>query len=169
MGDLFSKLGINWQSLVFQIINFVILLVILKKFVYRPILNALDQRKKKIAESIKQAEEIDRQAKQATEAHEATLREARQKAQRIIDQANLDAEKVRTEKAEATKQEIEHLLVKAKQQIKDEKHQALSEVKREAGALIIRASEKVLRERLNDKQDQELVERSVKELLRDES
>lgn len=166
MQELIEKLGIEWQSLLFQVINFLILLYVLHRFVYKPLIVVLEKRRKQVDESVKKAEAIDRELEEAQSKHQDILNEARVEAQGIRETASKDADGIRTKKIEETRQEIQGLLDKARAQINEEKNQALSEVRKEAAGLIILASEKVLRARLDTEHDKELVDRSVRELTK---
>jgi len=166
MQELITKLGIQWQSLLFQAINFFILLFVLKKFVYNPIIKILDERRRKVEDSVTKAEQIDEDQKKTDKKRAHILAEGQKQVYQIREQAVIDAEKIRTQKVEETRQEIERLLAQARAQIREEKEQALSSVRAEAAGLVMTASEKVLRERLDEKHDKELVERSIKELVK---
>lgn len=165
MQELITKLGIEWQSLLFQAINFLILLFVLKKFVYTPVINLLEKRKKQVDESVTKAEEIEKRFEDTAREREDIIKEARHEGHGLREQALQDADKLREQKVQETKKEIEGLLEKARAQITEEKEQALSSVRKEAAALVILASEKVLRERLDEPHDKALVERTVKELI----
>ena len=166
MQELISKLGIEWQSLLFQVINFLILLYVLKRFVYTPLIKVLEARRKRVEESVTKAEQIDKELEGAHATRDGIIAKANTNAHGIREQATADAEKIRTQKVEETRVEIQSLLNQARAQIKEEKEQALSSVRAEAANLIILASEKVLRARLNEPHDKELVDRSVKELMK---
>lgn len=156
------------MSLVFQIINFAILLYILYRFVYKPILKVLDDRKRKIAEGIQQAEESKKVLDKAATEREQIVLVARKEAQAIIDRINQEAQKMRDEKIEQTRQEIATLVSKSKEQINHEREQAIASVRKEAASLVVLAVEKVLRERMHTREDEDLVRRSVKELLEEQ-
>lgn len=166
MQELISKLGIEWQSLLFQAINFAVLLYVLKRFVYTPLTKVLEARRKRVEESITKAEQIDKELEQAHATRDGIVAKADTEAHSIREQAMADAEKIRTQKVAETRDEIQGLLDSARAQIKEEKEQALSSVRAEAANLVILASEKVLRARLDESHDKELVDRSVKELMK---
>lgn len=166
MQELIEKLGIEWQSLLFQVINFLILLFVLKKFVYNPVIKVLDARKDRVKESEQKAQQVDEDLKQAHQTRDSILAKAEADAHATREAAFADAEKIRLQKADETRAEIEGLLHKARVQIQEEKEHALSSVRTEAAALVMLASEKVLRDRLDEAHDKELVERSVKELMK---
>ncbi len=166
MDQLVQNLGLNWQSLLFQLINFFILLYILKRFAYGPLVKMLDQRKKRIEESKQQADQITKDREDMQKAFEAKLLEAKKEAQTIREQALNDAETSRTAKVQQTKEEITVLLEKAKQDIRHEKDKSLDAVRAEAAGLVIAATEKVLRQKLTDQGDKAFVEQSLHDLTK---
>jgi len=165
MEELISKLGINWQSLLFQVINFLILLYVLKRFVYGPIIKVMEERKKRVEASVAKAAQIDAQLERTQEDRQAVLLRAQEEAQVVREKANQDAERIRARKIDETKLEIEELIKKAKTQIQREKEVALDDVRKEAAGLVVLASEKLIRVKLDEKQDAALIEKSVKGLM----
>src|SRR3989338_792281 len=108
MQELFSNLGIDWKILLAQIINFAILLFILQKFAYKPIVKMLNSRREEIEKADKHASEIDARIKNIEETKEAALAEARKESTKMIKKAETNAveaaEKIMADaKAEATR------------------------------------------------------------------
>ena len=77
--DALDKLGISWQLLLSQIINFGLLMVILQQLLYKPILNMLEQRKQRIAQGLEQADKASNAAAEAEAEKQAILEEARRR------------------------------------------------------------------------------------------
>lgn len=112
--EILNQFGINPILLAAQVVNFLILLFILKKFMYKPILKVLDARKQKIEDSLKNAEELERRLKEVSEKEaEAILRGAKE-GQKIINEASDEYKRIIEE---ATK-EYERIINKA---VKDSK------------------------------------------------
>lgn len=162
MKDLIESLGVNWQSLLFQVINFFILLYILKRFAYGPLVKLLEERKKRVEESERNAEEIAKNRERSQQEYERVLLDAKKDAQGVREKAMQDAESVRVAKVEETKKEIATLLAKAKQDIRLEKEQSLDAVRAEAAGLVIAVTEKVLQQKLTSAQDAKLIEQTLK-------
>src|SRR3989344_237183 len=97
MSELLHSLGIEWPILIAQLVNFAILLFILERFVYRPIIKLLDKRREDIATSAKRDEEIRAKLGEMDIARERVLTEARAQSQKILDEAKEDAERLRGE------------------------------------------------------------------------
>src|SRR5512136_1154217 len=90
-----QKLGIDFKVLIAQIINFGILFFILKHFLYKPILNGLDKRKKRIKESLEKAAEIEKRSAESEKEYNERMLKANQEATVIVEKARVDAEKTR--------------------------------------------------------------------------
>lgn len=96
-----TTFGVNYKLLIVSIINFVILLYLLNKILYKPILSMLEQRKATIAESLKNAESIENKLKETNEKEKEVLRQARQDAEQLLRRAE---EEVRVKQQEVIKQ-----------------------------------------------------------------
>ncbi|MBP9771979.1 MAG: hypothetical protein KBD16_03605 [Candidatus Pacebacteria bacterium] len=87
MGDLFGQLGIDWRLLISQAANFIILLVILRLFVYGPLMKVLAERRDRIAEGLAKADEADTRLSEVNEIAKGKLKEADAEAQTVIHEA----------------------------------------------------------------------------------
>ena len=90
-------LGINLGYLLSQIVNFVLLLVILRMLLYKPIVNMLDRRREKITTDLQEADKARSQAEAAKQEYEKQLDEAREERRSIVAQATEQAEKMKEE------------------------------------------------------------------------
>src|SRR5438270_12203552 len=97
MEPILSALGINIPSVVWHLINFVILILILQRFMYKPVLKMLDDRAARIRESIEQAERVRAETAAIEERSRGVLDEARREAQEILATANRNSERIVTE------------------------------------------------------------------------
>src|SRR6478736_4510650 len=116
-GDLFASLGINWQMLIFQAIAFIILVILLGKFVFPVLMKAVDDRQAKIEEAGKAAENAEKKAEAAEAKIEDTLKQARKEAADIVATAKTEATQM-VEKAEASaKTRSERIVTEAQESI----------------------------------------------------
>jgi len=159
-----GTLGLNWKLFLAQIVNFAVILLILWKWVFRPLAGALESRRKKIEDSIAKAELIEKQMAEADKTREQNLREARAEAEKIIQNTALEAEKARQIALAAAKGEAERVLARAKETIEAEKILMLKEVKDEIAGLVVLATEKILLEKLDEKKDKQLINTVLKDL-----
>lgn len=162
--DILSKLGIDWRLLIGQIINFLVVLLILYKFAYHPILNMLKKREEKIAKSLSDAQKIEENLKQAEVQKNEIAIQARKEAEEMIKKTETAGEKLMAELAEKAQSEAEKIMAKAKKQIEEEKSKMLSEVKKYTVDLVVAVTEKILAEKITDKKDRELIEGSIKDI-----
>jgi F-type H+-transporting ATPase subunit b len=162
MSELFAKLGIDWKLLIAQIINFLVLLFILYKFAYRPLLAMLDKRTKKIEQGLKDAEVAHKKLEESEKKQTEILHKARVEAKDIVEKAREQAEKGRAEIVAESKVQSDKLIADARAQIEQEKQKTLSEIKSEIGGLVVAATEKIIEEKMDEKKDKELIEKSLK-------
>jgi F-type H+-transporting ATPase subunit b len=162
MSELLTKLGIDWKLLIAQVVNFLVLLFVLWKFAYGPVLAMLDKRQKKIEKGLKDADEAHQKLAESEEKQKEILKKARTEAKEIIEKAHIQEEKSKSEMAAEAKAQAEKIIASAKDQIEQEKNKMLSEVKSEIGALVVSAAEKIIVEKIDEKKDKELVENFLK-------
>ncbi|MCI4670830.1 MAG: F0F1 ATP synthase subunit B [Bacteroidia bacterium] len=139
-----------WSAVIFLVFFF-----ILRRFAWKPILNAISAREAQIEESLQKAEQARKEMADLQSSNEALLREARAERDEIIRQANDMKDKIvkdaRDEAANAAALERQ----KAMQQIEAEKRAAIDEIKNTASALAVDVAEKVLRKEFESKSTQE--------------
>src|SRR3989338_2880597 len=95
--ELFEKLGMDWRLLLWQLVNFIVLFGVLTKLLYKPVLKMLDERSRKIAQGLKDAETATLSRQKGEEERNYIVREARQEAQKIIEAARGEGEKAKSE------------------------------------------------------------------------
>ncbi len=156
-------LGINWQTLVAQLINFIILFALLTFLAYKPILKMMDQRSRKIKEGIEQAEHIKEHAAKAEEEVKKQLDAAKKHGQEIITLAMRTGEDLRQKAQQEAKQDAETLISRARTEIQHERDSAIGEIKKMFADLAIMAAEKVIRRSLDKKAHQELIDKVLEE------
>lgn len=159
-----ENLGINWKILLGQIINFLVVLYVLKRFAYQPFLSVLSARQKKIADGVKRAEEAEAEIKLVREQKEKVLRNTQQKATQILKQSETQA-KTKAEKIlGATQVEREEILKEAKNQGAREVEKMRKRQREEVLGLSFSLAEKILQEKVDATKDKEIVERFLNEL-----
>jgi F-type H+-transporting ATPase subunit b len=131
------NLGIDFKVLIAQIINFGILLAVLIKLLYRPILKMLDERRKRIEESLNKATEIDQKAAKMEEEMEKKRAQARNEAATIIGEAKSAAEKGGEQILLAAVKESDRVKEAAREQIELERQALYDETKKRVGKLAL--------------------------------
>lgn len=160
--ELLNNLGINGSLLLAQIVNFIILLFILYKFAYGPVLKMLEDRTKKIEKGLKDAEDSQKKLAEISEKESAVLVEARKNAQEIIKKAEDMAVTQAQSIVLTAREQTEKMLAVAQKQIEQEKEKILTEVKLEVADLVVMATEKIIHEKLDKNKDQELINQIIK-------
>jgi len=161
MSELLSKLGIDWKLLIAQIVNFLVLLFVLWKFAYGPILAMLEKRQKKIEKGLKDADEAHKKLTESEERQKEVLKKARTEAKDIVEKAHVQAEKSKAEIAVEAKSQAEKIIINAKAEIEQEKQKTIAEIKSEIGGLVVAAAEKIVGEKMDEKKNRELIEESL--------
>lgn len=151
--------------IIFQVVAFVLLLVLLKKFAWGPILEGLKEREQTIESALLAAEQAKNEMKALQADNEKLLAEARAERDSILKEAMATANSIKEEAKEETGKITAKMLEDAKATIENEKRAALAEVKTQVAALSLEITEKVIRKQLGEKKAQEaLVDEYVKDL-----
>lgn len=162
MGAMVDSLGISWQGLVVQLVNVVLLLFLLTKFAYKPIMRMLDERSNRIKEGLEKAEQAEKRARDIDVEAKKALDEARKEGQKMIAQASEMAAKLREEAKEQAKKEAEVLIERARGEIQLERDQAIAQLRKEFADITILAAERVIKQEL----DREKHRKVIDEVLR---
>jgi F-type H+-transporting ATPase subunit b len=159
-------LGINVPTLTAQIINFAILLGLLYLVAYRPLMRMLDERSRRIKESMEQTELIKEQAAKAEQETAKRIAAANKEGLEIITQAVKTGEEVRQKAQGAARKEAGTLITKAQIEIQRERDEAIGELRKEFADLTILAAEKIIDRSLDKKAHRELIDQVLKESSR---
>ncbi|MAF85047.1 MAG: ATP synthase F0 subunit B [Dehalococcoidales bacterium] len=156
-------LGISLPTLLAQIINFAILLVLLYLVAYKPIMRMFDERSRKIKESIEQTESIKEQAAHAEEEAEKRIEAAGKEGQELVARAVRTGEEVRQQTQQEAKRDAELLIARARTEIQRERDEAIGELRKEFADLTIKAAEKVIDRSLDKKAHRQIIDKVLKE------
>jgi F-type H+-transporting ATPase subunit b len=158
-----TDLGINLPVLLFQLVNFTFLLLVLKMFVYKPILKMLDDRRERISEGLNAADRGREQAAEAERQAQEQLEAARREGQTIIQNAQQISQRLQEEGRQQAQQQAEALLERARSEIQLERDNAITELRKEFADLTISAAEKVIGQSLDRTAHQRLIEQALAE------
>ncbi len=157
----FAALGINGWSFLFQLLNFVILLLVLKRFAFKPLLKVLEKRRTTIEESLTMAAQVERSRTQLEEERRAVLRKAREEADKFVAGGKQEAQTIREEGERAGRAAAERLQQQGKAEVAQEAQAARTALQNEVLQLVAEASGEVLQEKIDVKKDRTLIERAV--------
>lgn len=138
-----------WTALAFLTVFF-----LLKKFAWKPILEALNERERTIADSIASAEKVKAEMATLKSEHDVLLNQAREERTQLLREAKEAKDRIISEAKEMAKEEANKIMTEARQQIEFQKNAAIVDVKNQIGGLVIEVAEKVLRKELSNKSEQ---------------
>ncbi len=156
--EFFNQFGVDLPKLAFQVINFLLLLYLLNRFLFKPVLKLLDEREARIKKGLEDAEAAahDRQLAQAE--REAAMDEARKEAQAMIARATKIADDSRAEILAEAKEQAEKVTTRAAEEITAEKERAMAELRTTVADLALEAAAKLVRSDMNATTQRRLVE-----------
>ena len=147
-----SPLSLNFTFVV-EIVVFLVLLWLLARYVFPPLLRALEARQQLIAQSLQEAEKARQEAERSRASELEEMAEARAKAQEILDRAQQLGEQLREELRQRGEAEQQAMLERAR-----------AELRRQVADLVVMATTRVLQEELDERRQLQLVERALSEV-----
>ena len=164
--EFLKDFGIQPTLLVAQIVNFLIILFLLKKFFYKPIIKLLDDRKKKIEESLKNADLIEERLNQTEEKSAQIIEEARRNSQNLISESKKEADRILAQAAIEARKSAEQTILDAQTQLNLQKQEIKKEIEKETLILVVEVVKKVLGRTINPKEKQIMTSRAASEITR---
>lgn len=140
------------------LIIFVVLMVVLQRFAFKPMLAAVEAREKALQDAIDAARRDREESERVLAEHRAQLEKARGEAQKLIADGRATAEKLRNDLIEQTRAQQQEMLERARRDIENEKNNAIASLRREAVDLAIAGAGKVLERNLDSESNRKLVE-----------
>ncbi len=150
--------------MIWTVISFLILLILLWKFAFGPLVDILEKRSNKIQDSLREAEETRNEAERLLGEYKEQLKEARKESQKIIEQGKKLGESIREEIMGKAKQEADQTIVRAREEILREKENAIKELRSKVADLTIEASSKVIQKSLDKQEHLKLIEEFISEV-----
>ncbi|GED22682.1 F0F1 ATP synthase subunit B [Halomonas halmophila] len=151
-------------TLIGQAIAFAFFVWFCMRFVWPPVMQALQERQKKIADGLDAASRASRDLEKAEEQAEETLRESKEQAAEILEQAHKRSNQMIDEAREQARQEGERMIAGAKSEIEQEVNRAKEELRGEVSRLSVMGAERILEASIDEKQHAKLVEKLADEL-----
>lgn len=158
-----ASLGISLPTLIAQIVNFGILFLLLYLVAYRPIMRMLDERSRKIKDSMEQVENIKEQSARAEQEAEKRIEAASQEGQEMVARAVRTGDEVRQKAEQEARTEAEALIFRARTEIQRERDEAIDGVRKAFADLTIQAAEKVIDRSLDKEAHREIIDKVLEE------
>lgn len=159
-------MSIHWYQLLFQIINFGILILVLKKFLYQPIITLINQRNKKIEDSIKAAEANLKEKTKIEEIKKQAVIEAEKEAVRIVEVARKESDKTAKQILESARVEAEGEIDKKLKMLSEKLSEEEAQITARITDLVIKATQSVLTGSLTPGQQKTIIDSEIKKLAK---
>ena len=151
---------IFWMTLCF-----VLLILILKKYAWKPILKALEEREKNIENALSQAEQARSKIEDLQKDQDNIIRDAKKERELILNEAKKLAEEYRTQQQKIVNEEMAQKMARIKESIEMEKRAAVEELKQNVASLSVNIAEGILEKKLNiDSENEEFIKRNLDKL-----
>lgn len=162
--ELIEQLGVDWKLLTAQIVNFAILVGVLGYFVYKPLLNLIDERRDRIAKAMENAGRIEEQTRELEHFRLEQLKKVDIEIGVMMERSRRDAEAVRDRILEEAKIETDSMLAKGRRQLEDERVRAFRDIQASLAAMIVRMTGKILEREFSDADQKRLIAGMEKEI-----
>lgn len=153
----------NGGDILFQLAMFIILMALLKKYAWGPLMGIMNERETHIANEIGQAEKANQDAKKHLEEQRELLKEARLEAQGLIENARKQGDVQREEIIAIARTEAERLKESAKIEIEQQKEQAVAAIREQVASLSVMIASKVIERELGEQDQQKLIDEFIQE------
>lgn len=159
-----EAIGIDFPLLTFQIINFLILAWLLKKYLYAPILKIISDRQQEIEEGLALREKMKEKEANLGKERERIMREANEEAQLLIERKMEDAEKVKNKILDDARSAREAIITQGKKEVKGIRSEMEKDIQQEVINLATLMTEKVLSNLLSEKKQREIIQKELDKL-----
>jgi F-type H+-transporting ATPase subunit b len=164
VGQIAEQFGVDWWKFLSQCISFSIVAFILHKYAYQPVLNVLEERRKRIADGLANAEESKKQLASTQQQTAEILAHAKAESQRIIEEARSLAKSVGERETQRAVAEAEQIIVKAREATQMEHQKMLADLRKEVARLVITTAGRVTGKVLTDRDQKRLADEAAKEI-----
>jgi len=159
-----GMLGINLKIFIAQLINFLVVLFVLWKWVYAPLVKLLDERSARIEKSVEQTKEIEARFESTQAEQTKLIMQAKSDAITILENVRLEADSQKEKLTARAKAEVQKIITNGKEQLQAEKTAMIREAKTEIIEIAIAATKKILEESMDEKKSQKLAQTVVDKL-----
>lgn len=148
---------VNLGLSLWTVVIFLALLFMLRRFAWGPILGMVEERETRIRSALDESAAAQDEARKLLEEHKAQLADARRQAGEIVAEGKAAGDRVRKDIEEKARDEAQHILESARREIARERDEAIAQLRKESVDLALAAAAKLMRERMDDSKDRELV------------
>ncbi|WP_407081131.1 F0F1 ATP synthase subunit B [Evansella halocellulosilytica] len=157
----------TWLDAIYQLVAFFVLLLLLKKFAFGPVMNMMEKREKHIAEQISSAEKNREEAEKFLAEQREAIQKAHTEAKEIVENAKKISEQQASDIVTSARQDAERIKDTALAEIQQEKEQAISALREQVSSLSVLVAAKVIEKELDEKEQEKLIQETLKEVGED--
>ncbi len=158
-----EALGVSLTEFIFYLINFLILIAVLAKFLYKPFLNLMDTRKQSIKDALDNAELTNRRADEKLQNYNKRIAKVEEESREIVRQAKAKADAQAKDIIEEANRKAEDMIAKAEQTIEREREKAVEEMRQEIAALAILVAEKIVEQEIQRVGQEAIVDEVIRQ------
>ena len=162
--DTARTFGVDWPHFIAQVISFCIVAFLLQRFAYKPVVAMLEERRKRISEGLANAEKIKAELARPEAARQEVLTKANAQANKIIEEARTAAARVQESETQKAIAAAEQIMVKAREAAALDHARMLTDLKREIGQLVVRATTQVTGKVLTIEDQKRLIDETNKQV-----
>ncbi|MEG2426399.1 MAG: F0F1 ATP synthase subunit B [Oscillospiraceae bacterium] len=155
--------SLNAETFIFAFLNLIILYVVLKKILFKPVTEFMENRTKSIQDSLDYAELQKKESLKMKEMYEKQLKEARAEGRKIVEECTVKAAKIYENLVDEAKAEAQSIMDNARAEIENEREQMLKGVRNQVVSIALSAATKVMQENMDSKSNQAMVEKFLDE------
>ena len=166
MAELFEKLGIDWKLLIANTATFFIVLWVLRKFAFKPLMAVMDRRQQTIGEGLDAAKRSQEELKAIQDEKQRVMEQAKTEALQILQATQIDAARLRQQLIDQAQADAAALTTKPQTELARQKTQLLDEAKGELANLVVAATAKVIGEQLDTKLSKKLADQAIESMVK---
>jgi F-type H+-transporting ATPase subunit b len=164
MDTIAQQFGVYWPNFIAQVILFVIVYFVLRKYAFGPVVTMLEERRRRIEEGQINVERIKKQLAEAQAKYEEILAQANAESQRLLEEVRQSSERLAENKRQQAVAEAEQVMIKARESMEQERERTMVELKRDFGRLVVETTAKVTNKALTPEDQQRINEEALREL-----
>ncbi|HVC36283.1 MAG TPA: F0F1 ATP synthase subunit B [Candidatus Dormibacteraeota bacterium] len=161
-----GALGLDPKAFLIQLVTFVIVFLVLKRYAFKPILDVLEQRRQTIERGVKLGEQMAKEKSELDQKVSQALADARLKADAVIAEAQSAARSVALEAEESARAKADNIVAQAGQQIKQDSLRVRRQLEKELVELVSEATEAIIEQKVDQTKDSQLINKFLKEQAR---
>jgi len=155
---------IDWITVSAQIVNFLVLVYLLKRFLYGPIMRAMQRREERITDRLKEAEERERKAEESEQEYNEKTEDLERRREKMLNEARESAERDRRRMLEEAREEVAETREQWQRQVRREKREFLDELRKRTGDAVQSVTRKALAELADAELEEEMIRSFIERL-----